>query len=133
MLVFLQTLNILSKPVLNMEEENRRPEVFPKKLPGSLAGLAVNQLNKLDEFNNHRLKISEHYFKNLKNSDNFVLPRKANGAIWLRYTVVAQDSDKLYEFAKKKGILLGNWYKEVVYKTKSLAAIGPRDSRSQPT
>ena len=52
MLVFLQKLGFLSKPVTEEEKFGEKPKVSPTKLPGALSKLALNQLNKLSKFNN---------------------------------------------------------------------------------
>ena len=72
-LVFSQALHILSKAVHWKEKRGERPSYFPKKLPNVLAKLALNQLEKLDKFNNHRKKIADYYEDFLKES-SFVLP-----------------------------------------------------------
>ena len=116
-------LGILSKPVYREEELGRRPKVFPTKLPGALSLLAINQLTKLGKFNNHRKKITNFYFQNLKDSE-IQLPSKKQGAIWMRFPITTENMTKIFNCAKKKGVLLGDWYKEVVVPVKDLYIVG---------
>jgi len=47
-------------------------------LPDALAVLALNQLKKLERFNEHRRKIAEFYQKKLKELSHFELPPVAD-------------------------------------------------------
>jgi perosamine synthetase len=121
-----QTVGLLSKPVYNVEVRNERPSVFPAKLPGSLAGLALNQLDKLEYYNKHRNMMAIYYFNKLKQNVNIKLPVNKKGSIWLRYPIVVNNAVEVTNQAKLEGMLLGDWYKDVVYKTISLSAVGYR-------
>ena len=120
MLFLFLKLGVLSKPVYWQEELGQKPKVFPTKLPGALSVLALNQLHKLEKFNNHRKEIANIYFQKLKAS-NFNLPDKKQGSIWVRFPIISENSKKVFDCAKKKGVLLGDWYKDIVVPVKNLS------------
>jgi dTDP-4-amino-4,6-dideoxygalactose transaminase len=110
MLLFLaQKLKLLSFPVYEKEKRGKKPDIFPAKLPGALAILALNQLNKLDRFVFHRRKIANIYRNNLDGS-KFNLPQKKKGESHLRFPVLHKKAREIYKDFKNRGILLGNWY-----------------------
>jgi dTDP-4-amino-4,6-dideoxygalactose transaminase len=82
-------------------------------MAGSLALLALNQFRKLNKFNDHRRKIAQYYFNNL-NIKNISLPKNVKEAIWLRFPIEVQDKTALINFAKKRGVMLGDWYKGTI-------------------
>lgn len=102
LLVFLQKINLLIKPYSQIEYQGERPQNYPQKLPPVLAVLVLNQLMKLNEFNKKRRRIAAEYGKIKK------------GAIYLRFPVLVDDPSKLYERARKDGIILGRWYSNII-------------------
>lgn len=111
LLVILQKLNILSRAVYPEEKSGGHPGVFPTKMPAALAVLARHQLKKLERFNAHRKKIAKHYFDHLS-TKNFVLPPNRKEAVYLRFPIRVDNAQGLIKFARKKGVILGDWYKE---------------------
>jgi dTDP-4-amino-4,6-dideoxygalactose transaminase len=112
MLVLSQVLHILSKAVSWKEKQGKCPDYFPKALPNALAMMALNQFNKLEKFNNHRQKITEYYYENLKGT-TFKLPEKFSDrkSIFLRFTIKHSKAHEIiYEAWHKQNILLGDWY-----------------------
>lgn len=122
MIFMSQKLGLVSKAVYEEEEKGKKPIHFPKKLPGSLAVLALNQLKKIDTYNSHRREIASIYFKNLSKS-KYKLPPMVKGSIWVRFPLLVDDSLVLIKKMKSKGILLDDWYKEVVVPVKSLSVV----------
>ena len=117
-LVAAQWLHILSKAVSWQEKRGERPDYFPKALPNAMAMMALNQFNKLEKFNNHRQKIADYYYENLKDT-KFILPKKFDlpaqagnrKNIFLRFTVKHPKAhDIIYEAWHKQNVLLGDWY-----------------------
>ena len=111
-LVFSQITHILSKAVHFKEKQGEMPDYFPKALPNALAILALNQFVKLDKFYNHRKKLFEYYYENLKDT-KFVLSEIKQGCkpSYLRFTIKHPDAHKIiYSAWHKENILLGDWY-----------------------
>src|SRR3990167_3255914 len=119
-LVLSQWLHILSKAVHWKEKRGQRPDYFPKALPNDMAILALNQFKKLQKFNEHRQKIADYYYENLKNTE-FILPPKSGAAyaeapagrrnIFLRFTIKHPKAHQIiYDAWHKQNILLGDWY-----------------------
>jgi dTDP-4-amino-4,6-dideoxygalactose transaminase len=94
--------------------------MFPAKMSPVLARLALHQLRKLTKFNKHRRKIASYYFSNLPPS---VLPFKNKDSVWLRFPIKHKNIKSIYIFAKRKGILLGDWYSQVVTPVNDLSLI----------
>ena len=114
LLFLLQKFHFLSKAIVSEEKNSYQPKKFIYKMPGALSVLAYQQFNKLDRFNRNRINIADRYFKNLKG--NFIeLTKKEKGAIWHRFPVLVDQRDKILNCAKLKGILLGDWYRSVVF------------------
>ncbi|OGZ66033.1 MAG: hypothetical protein A3C58_00525 [Candidatus Staskawiczbacteria bacterium RIFCSPHIGHO2_02_FULL_34_10] len=118
-LVLSQWLHVLSKAVSFKEKRGLRPNYFPKALPNALAILVLNQFNKLDKFNEHRKKIAEFYYNELKDT-RFILPSKENN-IFLRFAVRHPKAHEIiYDAWHKENMLLGDWY---------TTAIAPDDTK----
>ena len=108
LLVLFQQLHILSKAVHRKEKQAEKPDYFPKRLPNALAILALNQLKKLEKFNNHRKEIAKFYHKELKNT-SFELPAEKE-QIYLRFTIKHPRAHEIIKKAWKRNILIGDWY-----------------------
>ncbi len=106
MLVFLQRIKLLSLPVYTEETQGKKPDEFPKKYPNALAALLVNQLRKLESYNQIRKTVAKIYRGGK--------PAEEDGAIYLRFPVCVSDPKRVVAQAKKKGILFGNWYHCVI-------------------
>jgi len=122
LLITFQKLHLLSRAVYPQEKISQQPKIFPQKMPGGLAILARKQLKKLDRFTQHRKKIAQIYFNHFQKL-NLNLPPKTAGASWLRLPITHPQADKLYQYTKKRGILLGNWYQGVVMPAQNLATV----------
>lgn len=121
-LVLAQKAKILSKAVLEIEQECKWPDVFPRKMPSALSILAHNQLKKLAKFNKKRKRAAKIYYSALKDTD-FILPPKTNQPL-LRFPVRHKKAKSLYQYAKNHGVLLGNWYDNVVAPCQNLESVG---------
>lgn len=108
-----QKARLLSFPVYASEKKGSRPAVFPQNYPNALAQLLLVQLARLDKDLLRRKEIARIYFKKLK-SGPFILPKNTLGATYLRFNLLTQKADEYRYQAKKKGIILGNWYRHVV-------------------
>jgi len=112
-------LSILSKAVYKKEKRGEIPKYFPKRLPNSLATLALNQFRKLERFNEHRRQIASFYEKELKNT-GFNLPLAKNQGdrvpTFMRYPILVNfDTDEILQKLRRKKIFLDDgWRKSPV-------------------
>ncbi|OGG25902.1 hypothetical protein A3E42_06300 [Candidatus Gottesmanbacteria bacterium RIFCSPHIGHO2_12_FULL_40_13] len=113
-LFLLFKMKLLQKPVEKCELIAGKPDNFPAQMPDVLAGLLLSQLLKLTKFNKNRKKIAARYFARLKNSPDFGLPPEIKNAVYLRFNILTEDSADLLIYFKKRKILLGNWYKNII-------------------
>lgn len=127
LLVLFQWLQILTKAVHWKEKIGEKPNYFPKRLPNALAILALNQFKKLRRFNEHRQKIADFYYNELKELSSFELPQTLNdkGHIFLRFTIKHPKAHEIIKKAWQKNILIGDWY------TDPLAPYGTRLDKLQ--
>jgi dTDP-4-amino-4,6-dideoxygalactose transaminase len=111
LLVLFQQLHILSKAVHRKEKQAEKPDYFPKRLPNALAILALNQFKKLERFNNHRQKIANLYYDELKET-NLGLPSNPDDRkqVFLRFTVKHPRAHEIIKKAWQKNLLIGDWY-----------------------
>lgn len=113
----LHKTKLLSKAVYSNEKKGKMSKHFPKKFGNVFALLALNQLRKIDRLSAHRKKIALFYEKELR-KNNFhpiFLNEENEGAIFMRYPILVEDSDRLLEQARKRRILLNDgWRKSPV-------------------
>jgi dTDP-4-amino-4,6-dideoxygalactose transaminase len=111
-LVFSQKLKLLSWPVGRQEKKGVFPKILLAKMPNGLACLAHFQLKKLSDFNESRARWVKFYASRLKNLPVKIPDYKIKSRVFplLRFTIRTEESQSLYEFAKKKGVILNNWY-----------------------
>lgn len=107
-------LNIINKIIYKPEKAGERVNFYPAKLANALANILCLQLDKIDELNRHRQSIARFYNEHLKN-EQIVIPaqagiRKFENSVFLRYPILTENPKKLMAFAKKQGIILGDWY-----------------------
>ena len=112
-LFLFQKAGLLSFPVEEKEKLAQKPRSHPKKIPNALAVLACSQFRKLEGFNKRRVKTADYYQQSLKEL-LVQLPKTKDGSIIFRYTIKTKEAHKLYQFAKKRGMILGNWYSNVI-------------------
>ncbi|MBI4990856.1 aminotransferase class I/II-fold pyridoxal phosphate-dependent enzyme [Candidatus Gottesmanbacteria bacterium] len=113
-LFLLQKLNLLSFPLFPEEKLGNKPDIFPLKYPNALAQLVLVQLEKLDKYNLFRRETAAYYFRQLKEFPNIQLPAREKGAIYLRFNILIKNAEELLKIARKKGLVLGNWYKNII-------------------
>lgn len=113
LLVSLQKLGLLSRAVSNQEKKTEQPRGFPAKLPHALATLALSQFQRLTKFNQKRKEISLIYRDKLKIKGIKSLPT-VPGEIYMRYTIISRQAKEILDYAKERGIVLGDWYQNIV-------------------
>lgn len=114
MLVILQKFRLLSLPVFHEERRGERPKIFPAKFPNALATLLIYQLAKIETYNKNRQKTAAWYTKQLSSVHSIILPKMQEGSIFLRYPLLLENPKEVLAWAKRKGLLLGNWYHNVI-------------------
>ena len=115
LLISAQLLRIVSKAVHYREKQGKKPSYFPAKLPNGLAGLALNQMEKIDKFNKHRVEISKVYQKEFADTD-FEFPSlgKEKSPIYLRFPLIHPDAHEIIINAWNNNLLIGDWYRSPV-------------------
>ena len=84
-------------------------------MPNALAVLALSQFQRLELFNQKRIKIAKLYQKELK-SLKMQLPKRQKNShhVFLRYTIKIDRAEALIKFGQKRDIFLGDWYRPVI-------------------
>ncbi len=95
-------LNILSKAVTKKEGMGILPEYFPKKMPSSLSYLAINQLKKLENYNNHRREIAQYY------NHLFLKGEINDNSIYLKYPVFVDNPSEIINKLRKYNIYIND-------------------------
>lgn len=108
LLVAFQKIHLLSFPV-SLEDKRARavPPLF-EKMPNALCELAYFQLEKINEFNQKRKQHAKEYHR------HFPAFEYQEGVSYLRFPILVENKQVLLKLAKKKNILLGNWYGNVI-------------------
>ena len=108
-----QKVRLISFPVYPEEKYGFRSAEFPKRYPNCLAEILLGQLNHLDEFRKRRRLVAKSYFE-LLHMPGYYLPKNVSGATYLRYNLQTDQANEIRYLAKRKGIILGNWYSQIV-------------------
>lgn len=107
----LKNLGILSRANTNEEKKlAQKPNRIPSKMPNALMLLLNKQLERLEMFNRHRSEIAQKYLA----ADIQSVQPDTIDHIWLRFPILVEDPGKFHAFAKKNGIILGDWYNQVI-------------------
>ncbi|MBD3311735.1 MAG: aminotransferase class I/II-fold pyridoxal phosphate-dependent enzyme [Candidatus Magasanikbacteria bacterium] len=113
LLYFSKLFNIVNRIVYNQEKRGKKVPFYPTKLPNALACLLFYQLNNLEKRNEHRKKIAKKYF-NLIDNKKVKLPIEDKNHLYLRFTLITDQREKLKKIAKEENIILGDWYDCVI-------------------
>jgi dTDP-4-amino-4,6-dideoxygalactose transaminase len=85
------------------------PRFFePGRYPNGLASLILLQLAKLARYNKMRRDTASYYADALRHGS------LDGGGIYLRYPMLVDDPARIIKNARRHGILLGNWYHNVI-------------------
>jgi len=109
-------LGIITKAYSKEEKKNQKSENFPAKMPNALARIALHQMKLVKKFNDHRIEIANLYEKKLFNNKSIGLPKSTQESknIYLWYTILVQNKKELIKKARKKHIILGDWFPQAV-------------------
>lgn len=99
--------------IINEEEKNCWYNKFNYKLPNSLAELAVQELQKIKTYNNHRRLIADYYNDTIKNHEIKIVFEKIKWEKnnYFRYPILLESEEKakkLYKYMRKHKIILWN-------------------------
>lgn len=102
-------LGLFGNMIEDCEYEACRPSWLPSKMSPALSELALHQYLKLDRLNRHRVRIASIYIKELGKDHS------ADNNVYLRFPLRVRDRQELLKKAKDNGIVLGDWYKSILY------------------
>ena len=103
--------SLLGNMIEKSEYKAVKPKWFPAQLPGALAVLASHQFDKLAGFNEHRRNIAFIYQRKL----DLKFDSHEYKHVYLRFPVLVAEREKLMRRAKKMHVVLGDWYKNILY------------------
>jgi len=129
MIVVAKKLGLISVMVYSVEKSGGKPPFGPAKMPNALACLGLNQLNKVEKFNEHRRELARFYGeklqpfchsegdspKNLVNMNEilrYAQDDKKCKPIFLNFPIQVRNFDvrwKLIGEARVRGIYLESW------------------------
>lgn len=89
------------------------PGWYPSLLPNVFAHVALNELEKVEEYNSKREKTAKMYFQKIHNP-NFKLLSPHNG-VYLRVVALNPKASLVLEKARLEKLNFGNWYNSVIY------------------
>lgn len=105
-----EKLNLLTRASTPHEKVGRKPDYIPSRLPDSLACLALRQLNDIEIFNQHRVRINNMYHEGLSDVTQISFFKYSEGNVLLRFPLLVEDRDNLVTYLKNRNILVGDWY-----------------------
>lgn len=108
LLVSLQRLHLLSKPVTPGEKQSKRSELNIRKMPNALCVLAFSQLKRLQKYNNKRISIAKQYRTEL--SPLGIEMPSYDHIPYLRVPILVSDRDDWTQLFKKNNMQPGHWY-----------------------
>ncbi|NJL96592.1 hypothetical protein HC864_02105 [Candidatus Gracilibacteria bacterium] len=107
-------IKLISKPIQESEKFGKKPTNQTYKLSGILHKVANLQLQKLDQYNNHRIKLAKIYHTNLSKKVSPPSPSILSESIFLRYTVLVPNPRTIYNHFLDHNIQLGTWFDNVI-------------------
>ncbi len=99
------------------------------RLTNIAAAIGIEQLKKLDKFNDRRIKNAEIYKELLEGIERLELPYVSSSVkhVFNQYTIRVKERDKLKEWLEKHGIECGIYYPKPVYKQPLYMKLGYGD------
>lgn len=124
LLVSAQRIGILSKAITKNEKSAGFPVFGCSKISNALADLALVQFSALPKFNQKRRDIVDEYDASLEISkEDRQLIFREDKIFPLRYAIYIENALELRNFAKRKKIILGDWYEVIAPKDSDLQAV----------
>ena len=107
--------DILDKAYTSGEKKSEPRADFAKRMPNALAAIGLHQMKLLNRFNSRRIRTACRYTKNIKTGSVRLpqtLPISKNIYLW--YTVMSAEKKSLIRAARKKDIILGDWFPQAI-------------------
>jgi len=115
LLMVAKKIGLISKAVYKEEKQGLRPSFIGCRLPNAMALMAIRQLSKLDQFNQHRRDLARYYSASLKDLKLARQHETKNGkSIFLRYVLRLDDPKTVLKKAAAANIYLGDWYNTAI-------------------
>lgn len=112
-IIFISRKLHLVPEVLSCLEKSCQEKNLYFKYPNVLAFIWVKELEKVDFYNNHRIKLAKIYEENLwKNTFPKTLENTKN--IYLRFVYFSKNREELKKYFRQNDILLWDWYQDVI-------------------
>lgn len=106
-------LGLLGNMIETCEYKACKPNWLPSPISPVLAKLALNQYEKLEMLNKHRCEIASIY------KDELGIKDMKDNNVFLRFPVLVHDRCEVTAITKAEGIVLGDWYKSILYAPKN--------------
>lgn len=107
-----QVLGLVNRPVQPIELQGNQPSKQGQKLANALAILARQQFSHLNWNLRRRRQIARLYSKELSSWSIKLTPDQRPS--YLRFPLLVSQPDKLIQLARDQGIILGNWYQNLI-------------------
>ena len=115
LLFLLKKCSIAPRVITEQEKQGNILKSFHAQLANSLSHIALQQLSGVVRTNNHRRWVVSQYRSLLAGVSGISFPQVLSpGDIPLRYLLLVENSKEIIFLAKKKGIILGDWYTSVI-------------------
>lgn len=101
-------LNLITE-ILTSSEKRCEFKDLNYKLPNCLAYLWTFEIDKIDEYNNHRIEIAKIYKENLK-SINLLNTKENNKNIYFWFPILVENAKELLNHCKQNNVLLWNYW-----------------------
>lgn len=90
-----------------------KPDWYPTKMPDLFAKLALQELEKIEIYNQERQQVALEYFQRLQGSKLKLIG--PHSGVYLRVVGISPKAESILAEAKKRKLAFGNWYNTVVY------------------
>ncbi len=120
-------LGLMGNMVEGCEYRGCFPNWMPAKMPGVLAEIGLNQLRKLDKFNEHRRIIGQIYDEAFGNTYS-----KTAKYTPLRYPLLVDEPIRVLAKLRKHHVIAGNWYNRILFTDPKYLAVLGFDPKSCP-
>jgi len=98
--------------VLSTQEKAGQAPAQVYRLPNAIAHLAIQQYQQLPKNLEHRHSIAKMYRANIKHPSQQIPPNSK--PLYLRYSIEVKNQTELLKKGRLQGILLGDWYTDIV-------------------